>query len=439
MKNIGFLVTALALLMTMFGSGYAHGQDYKTVVVTGKANCPLVPLGGGTVFLHLTVQTPSIERPARRPLNLAVVLDRSGSMGDERKIQYAKSALNSLIDQLSPDDLLSVVIYDDIVEVLRPASKVGNRHGIRKLLERIEPRGSTNLGGGMIKGLEQASKYASRRYVNRVILLSDGLANEGITDPHELGGIARRYRERSISVTTMGVGLDYNENLMVSLAEYSGGNYYFIESPHSIAHILRREFKDLSMILAQNAILELRSGHGVEIVDVIGYSWNIVGDRCEISLGDLMAGRSQDIIVELRLPEGSGLVTVARGSMSYEVQESSLRTPAEFSVAVTYTGDQNAVERHRDLETQAKADVAVSTRKVEQALEALDKGDREEAEKAIEDARMYLGASPAAEAPAIQEQAKRLGDFRTKLEDKDQRRAKKSIQYDNRNVQKNNE
>jgi len=119
-----------------------------------------------------------------------------------------------------------------------------------RLINRVSPRGSTNLGGGMIEGYRQVERFASKEFTNRVILLSDGLANQGITDPRQLNSIARRNRIHSISLTTMGVGLDYNENLMVGLAEYGGGSYYFIEHPRSIAHILNKEFNSLSSILA---------------------------------------------------------------------------------------------------------------------------------------------------------------------------------------------
>jgi Ca-activated chloride channel family protein len=401
---------------------------------------------GGTVYLQVSVITPTIRVPRQKPKNVSIVLDRSGSMADEGKIRYAKSALLAIADQLSPEDLLSIVIYDDVVEVLRPVRRVKNREEIRRLIEGIEPRGSTNLGGGMIEGFNQTRRFASKEYVNRVILLSDGLANQGITSPAQLQKIARDYRsEHSISLTTMGVGLDYNENLMVGLAEFGGGNYYFIESPHSIAHILHQEFDAMTTILAQNATLEITLGNRVKLSDVIGYQWKEHNGRYQIDLGDLYSNHTQDITLELEVPMGAGRMELARGSLAYTASPSEVTDKPEFITAAEYSADRTAVEQKRDLEVQGKVDVAVSTRQVDRAMESLDNGNAEDALLKLEEAVEELSASPAAGSSAggafIKEQESRLGQFRQALKDSagDQRRAKKAIQYDNYKAQKNNQ
>ncbi|MEX2117189.1 MAG: VWA domain-containing protein [Bacteroidota bacterium] len=444
MKTLAMFAYAAALLFGHRTPVQAH-EPGEPILLSGRVNCPLVPFMGGTVFLQISISPPTFDVPRKKPMNLSIVLDRSGSMADERKIHYAKSALLSLVDRLSPDDLLSIVMYDDIVEVLRPPGRVRDKREIHRLVEQIFPRGSTNLGGGMVKGLEQVAATASREFVNRVVLLSDGLANQGITDPHALNKIARRYRSQSISLTTIGVGLDYNENLMVGLAEYGGGNYYFIESPHSIAHILRREFDAMTTILAQNSTLELTFGTGVQIADVIGYPWTTEGNRCSISLGDLAAGHTQEVTVELRIPAGSGTLALARGSLRYETDNSSLQSPKPFDISVEYSRNLEAVEERRNLDAQAKADIAVSTRTVEKAMEALDSGNEEQALQELESAGTFLRSSPAAESPEsggiLLDQLGRLDAFKKALKDSsgDHRRAKKSIQYDNYRIQKNNQ
>jgi len=445
MKAIRFLGFLGLLVGVPLSGAFAHGYGEKPITLSGRVNCPLVPHSGGKVFLQVSIVTPTFHVPRQKPKNVSIVLDRSGSMADEGKIHYAKSALLAIVDQLSPEDLLSVVIYDDVVEVLRPARRVKNKTEIHRLIERIQPRGSTNLGGGMIEGLKQAQKFASKEFVNRVILLSDGLANQGITSPAHLQKIARNYRsEFSISLTTMGVGLDYNENLMVGLAEYGGGNYYFIESPHSIAHILHREFDAMTTILAQNAILDIRLGDGVALRDVIGYQWKEENGRYQVLLGDLYSNRTQEITVELEVPQGTGSMTVARGSLAYAAPSGQGSTP-EFASDIEYSRDVAKVEGSRDLEVQAKADVAVSTRTVERAMEALDSGNPEDALLGLEEAAGQLAASPAAGSASggsfIKEQKYRLEMFKETLKDSsgDHRRAKKAIQYDNYQIQKNNQ
>src|SRR3990172_4022106 len=290
----------------------------KTVTIAARLNTPVISVRGGQIFVHLTVGTPRFEERRREPLNLSVVLDRSGSMGDERKIEYARKALQKLIDELNENDIFSLVVYDDYIDVLRNPSRVGNKRGLKALIDGIEPRGSTNLGGGMIQGLELASQFVQKGYVNRVVLLSDGLANQGITSPHELNRIARQYRHRGISMTTMGVGLDYNENLMVGLAENGGGNYYFIESPRQLASIMAKELDYVSSVVCRDAVIELRLGSGVRLKDVVGYEWKQEGEKTVVSLGDLYSDENRELTVELEAPKGTGSVQLAEGTIAFQ-------------------------------------------------------------------------------------------------------------------------
>lgn len=170
-------------------------------------------------------------------MNLAVVLDRSGSMADQSKIEYAKKAVRTLIEQLQNDDVFSFVIYDDIVDVVREAKPVHDKRELLYILDEVFPRGATNLGGGLAEGLRQVERHRDKEYLNRVILLSDGLANRGVTDPHELQRMVQRYRGRSVSVTTMGVGLEYNENLMVRLSDWPRKLLFHREPAEPCVHL----------------------------------------------------------------------------------------------------------------------------------------------------------------------------------------------------------
>jgi len=413
----------------------------KTVTIAARLNTPVISVRGGQIFVHLTVGTPRFEERRREPLNLSVVLDRSGSMGDERKIEYARKALQKLIDELNENDIFSLVVYDDYIDVLRNPSRVGNKRGLKALIDGIEPRGSTNLGGGMIQGLELASQFVQKGYVNRVVLLSDGLANQGITSPHELNRIVRQYRHRGISMTTMGVGLDYNENLMVGLAENGGGNYYFIESPRQLASIMAKELDYVSSVVCRDAVIELRLGSGVRLKDVVGYEWKQEGEKTVVSLGDLYSDENRELTVELEAPKGSGSIALAEGTIAFQSDKVSAPTKG-FAAEARYTEDEKVVEEHRDLTVQAKADVAVSTRRVEKALQALDEGREEDAAAELQEAEAFLNASPAASAQgaggdALRAQMGRLSSFQDSVKSGDLKKAKKDIQYKNYQLQKN--
>jgi Ca-activated chloride channel family protein len=415
--------------------------DEPSITLTARLNTPVIALHGGRVFLNLEMHTPRLREHRRQPLNLSVVLDRSGSMGDERKIDYARRALHRLIDILRPEDQFSLVIYDDAVEVLARPHRVTDRDRLHRMVDRITPGGSTNLGGGMIEGLQCVRGSSDRERMDRVILLSDGLANQGITSTTELNRIARQYRSEGVTLTTMGLGLDYNENLMVGLAESGGGNYYFIEHPNQMAHILVKEFDEMSSIVCRNTVLELRLLGSSRLIDVIGNGWHERNGRIEIPVGVLLNDDRRELVVELEVPKGDGELTFVEGTLRYDSELVPVR-PRSFAASVRYTSDETMVERHRNIDAQAKAEVAVSTREVEKALEALDAGNADEAKATIGRAEQALSASPAAAASgegaeALRAQIERLKGFQDSVATGDARKVKKDIQYQNYQVRKN--
>ncbi len=448
--NLVIKLIALVLLTAINSFAMTFHAPSPVFTLDGKLNCPVISERGGTAYLQLTLTAPNIigekQRPSidglRKPMNLSVVIDRSGSMSDQRKMEYAKKAFASLVDQLHSNDILSLVIYDDVVNILRRAEKVGNeKNSIKRLIDEVYPRGSTNLGGGLTEGLRQAERFVGKEYVNRVVLLSDGLANVGVTDPVELNRIAKRYRNKSISVTTMGVGLDYNENLMMGISESGGGNYYFIEHPNSLASIVRKEFDMVSSVLAQNAAIYLTLGNNVRVQDVVGCEFKNENERYIIPIGDLYANETREFTVELFLPAGSGTKVVASGELRYESANIIAPFP-KFSTNVTYTKDYAEVEKNRDINTQAKADIAVSTRKVEEAMKAMDDGDQAAAEIHLNEAKDMMSASPAASAAgasgeSVRSQLGRIESYQKTAREDDTRRAKKSIQYENYKTRKN--
>jgi Ca-activated chloride channel family protein len=421
----------------------ASGVDIQ---LDGKVNCPYMSAKGGLAYLQVSVRAGDLEVHDRRLMNVAVVIDRSGSMGGEGKIENARKALERLVDQLRTDDILSLVMYDDVVEVLRPACRVRSKDEIRRLIEEVYPRGWTNLGGGLMEGFRQVERNACGSYNNRVILLSDGLANRGVTDPCELDRMAARYRARSISLTTMGVGLAYNENLMVGLANNGGGNYYFIERAGDLAGIFRQEFNALSALVVQNATLELTLGNGVRLIDAIGCERRESAQTQSIALGDLCANETREVTVELDVPGGTGTRTVASGRLSYDTESGHRYSVNSFTAVVHYVTDVAEVDRHRDMEAQGKADIALSTRAVDRSMRALDEGRRDEAVAQLAAARATIAASPAAiqggsVGAMVKDQNARLTSYMDQIEDKsaDVKKVKKAVQYENYKQQKKKE
>jgi Ca-activated chloride channel family protein len=290
--------------------------------------------------------------------------------------------------------------------------------------------------------LEQVERHRDREYLNRVILLSDGLANRGITSPQELRHIAQRYRSKSISVTTMGVGLDYNENLMLGLSQSGGGNYYFIESPNSLASIFKKELRSVSSIAAQNASIELTLADGVHIRDVIGCEEQQSGKRITVPVGDLYSGEPRQLTLELEIPEGSGTLQAVKGILRYEGKHGWFESWPTFTASLHYTRILADIDKNRDNEIQALVDVALSTRRVDRALKALDEGRKDDAAKELKAAESAVMTSPAAFSKGaggamLGDQRARLEGFQNLLRDSaNSRKAKKAIQFENYQVQK---
>jgi len=435
--RIAFTLVVTAVL----GLGLARSSD-KGITLSGRFNSPYISHNGGSAYLQLCITTPASETRERQPMNLAVVLDRSGSMADGGKIEYAKKAVRSLIDQLREGDYFSFVIYDDVVQVVRQSKRVRDKRDLRNLLDDVYPRGATNLGGGLVAGLEQVDRHRDREFLNRVILLSDGLANRGITSPHELRRIAQGYRSKSISVTTMGVGLDYNENLMMGLSQSGGGNYYFIESPNSLASILGTELRSVTSIVAQNASIELTLADGVRVRDVIGCEQQREAKKITVPVGDLYSGEQRQLTVELEIPEGSGTLQAVKGVLRYEGKHGWFESWPSFTATLHYTRIVAEIDKNRDNEIQALVDVAVSTRSVDKALKALDEGRKDEAARELKAAESAVMLSPAASSKGaggemLGDQRARLESFQNLLRDTvDLRKAKKAIQFENYQVQK---
>jgi Ca-activated chloride channel family protein len=239
----------------------------------------------------------------------------------------------------------------------------------------------------------------------------------------------------------MGVGLEYNENLMVGLSESGGGNYYFIESPRTLASMFQKELDEFNSVVAQNASVELSLGEGVRVLDVIGFEHKRESGRVVIQVGDLISGERRELTVELEVPPGSGRIRLASGTLRYDGTIGWFESWPSFTTWIRYTKDFAEIDRNRDGEVQSKADVAISTRVVDKALQALDQGRRADAVREIREAKAAVEASlvsgTGGAASVLQEQRGRLEKFEMQLNDSaDAKRAKKSIQFENYRVQK---
>ena len=243
----------------------------------------------GTVSVALTLTGADMEQTgdqSKQPVDLVVVLDRSGSM-QGRKMEHARSAVMQLISSMDPDDRMGIITYSNHVEMLSGlvALDPNNRDQLAARVDRIVPSGGTNLGAGLQCGISMLSGAGRDERQRKVILVSDGLANQGITSTRALGAMAGRATEFSLGVTTVGVGYDFNELLMTTIADHGGGNYYFLENPGAFAALLEKEFEATRSVIAGNVELSIPLPHGVQLIDAGGYPMHRKGNTAVIRPG----------------------------------------------------------------------------------------------------------------------------------------------------------
>jgi Ca-activated chloride channel family protein len=257
-------------------------------------------------FLLARIVAPraTAERP-RRPVNLAIVLDRSGSMSGE-KLRVAKAAVEEAIGRLQPDDRFSVVVYDDKIDVViesTTASNESRRAAVDRLRE-IEARGSTNLGEGWLRGCEQIARHLADGGVNRCLLLTDGLANVGITDVDELAGHATELRARGVSTSTFGVGNDFDEHLLQAVADAGGGHFYYIADAPQIRDAITSEVGEALEVVARDVALEITARDDIRVEAISPYRASGGGHRTFVHLGELVSEQILEAVLRLSFPYG---------------------------------------------------------------------------------------------------------------------------------------
>jgi len=256
------------------------------------------------VLARIAAPRATTER-VRPPVNLAIVLDRSGSMSGE-KIRVAKVAVEEAIARLRPDDRFSVVAYDDVVDVViesTPASAEARRGAVERL-RTVDARGSTNLGEGWLRGCEQVARHLVERGVNRCLLLTDGLANVGMTDPDQLAGHAAELRARGVSTSTFGVGNDFDERLLQALADAGGGHFYYIADAPQIRDAITSEVGETLEIVARDVDLEITARDDIRIEPISPYPIQARGNRTIVSLGDLGSEQAVEVVLRISFPYG---------------------------------------------------------------------------------------------------------------------------------------
>ncbi|HEU4870341.1 MAG TPA: VWA domain-containing protein [Pyrinomonadaceae bacterium] len=256
------------------------------------------------VLIRITPPALSLDPSSRsnwkgRPdLNLSLVLDRSGSMEGEKMVR-AREAAMFCVDQMLPTDRLSVVTFDDRIEVLFPSEPVTNKQSMKDLISRVTARGSTALHEAWVRGGLTVSERMLDQGINRVVLITDGLANVGITNTDEIVTQAMGLYQRGVSTSTIGIGADFNEDLLMPMAQSGGGNAWHVVEPDDMQRIFQVELEGLIAQFAHTVSLSLIPADGVRVVDLLN-DFDLT-ETGRYRLPNLQAGSPLDVVVQLRV------------------------------------------------------------------------------------------------------------------------------------------
>jgi Ca-activated chloride channel family protein len=312
-------IVALVVCVALGMSGALWGQDEpaqeqpdqpSTVNWQVESSHPILAPADTSFYLRIRITAPKVEIE-RQPLHLALVFDRSGSMQEEAKIGYVRKAAHLVVDNLTKRDHVAFIAYNHQVQVLVLTHPVVNREYLHHRIDELYADGYTNLSGGLLEGCAQLDKRLGEPGIHHVILLTDGLANRGITDPNVLVRVVDQCARRGISVSTIGVGTEYNESLLGRIAQAGGGRYVYVAKPDQIPSAFEQELGAMLSVVAQNARLKIEMPLGVEPLQVYSREEPLQPDKLELDLGDLTSGDERTLLVRFRVstaPQSDGSI-----------------------------------------------------------------------------------------------------------------------------------
>jgi Ca-activated chloride channel homolog len=318
----------------------------------------------------------------RTPVNVAFVIDRSGSMQGAR-IAQAREAAIMAINRLDQSDIASVVIFDDRVDVVIPSQPVNDRAKFAERIRQVGVRGDTAIHAGVMEGAREVRKFKDPKRLNRIVLLSDGQANVGPSQPADFAQLGRELLGDGISVSTIGLGLGYNEDLMLQLARASDGNHAFADAPNDLIQIFNREFDDVLAACAQTVSIDVEVGAGVKLVRALSREGDLQGDRAAFKMNQVYAATEHYVLLELEV-EGKAAGAeqdLGHVRVGYTVPDTGAREAIDVPIRGRFSTSADEVKGASD-QTVAVAVVEQNARaRAQEAVALRDQGKHTEAAK----------------------------------------------------------
>jgi Mg-chelatase subunit ChlD len=301
---LGRLPAPAEIVVEHFVNYHRHGiplpKAGQDIALDLRWDTPL-PGGAADSVLQIGMATARMHDVAHAaPLNLAIVVDCSLSMAEHDKMSRVRAALRRFAAKLRPRDRIALVIYSDEAAVALESCLFGDGARVRDAIEWLEPTGSTNLYAGLMLGYAVVARHRAQDVTNRVVLLTDGIANRGVTDPDRIAFDSLEWNRQGIDLSTIGVGVDLNRALLAKLAKSGRGLFHFVADEEDIGKVFDREIQSLMGAVARDIELEVSHGPGVRIVRIYGYEPERREDGCRIRLDDFNHGLTNVVLLRFR-------------------------------------------------------------------------------------------------------------------------------------------
>ena len=304
--------------------------------------------GDGTVSLSLTMHADDLfldDEAIKQHVDMVIVLDQSGSMQGQ-KIQYAREAIQNLLSGLSAGDRFALIGYADGVWKYSQLTEINKKtqQNFQSIVYNLQPGGNTNLGGGLQEGIQTLLRAPARGNVQKVVLISDGLANRGIVEPNALGNLASIAVENEFAISTVGVGQDFNELVMTSIADRGAGNYYYLANPQTFAEVFQEEFQNSRSVVAHGVEIRIPLPQGASVKSASGYPITVNNNQAVIHPGDLLSGQSRTIFLTLQLPVHTEQIYTLHGiDLQYHSQGNMYTSALSRPIEIACVDDPNEV------------------------------------------------------------------------------------------------
>ncbi len=362
----------------------------------------LIPLHGAivaqqpmTLDLLVRITPPTVALDVDRvPLNLSLAIDRSGSMQGD-KMHYARQAACFAVENLLPCDRISVVLFDDRIETLVPSTLATDKNSLLTQLRQVQARGSTALHAGWVEAGVQVSQYLNPSQLNRVIVLSDGLANVGETRLDAIATDVHGLAQHGVSTTTLGIGDDYSEDLLAAMARSGDGNFFHIESADQLPSIFETELSGLAATLGQRVSLGVAPQSGVTVMDVLNDFEQTTTQRYK--LPNLMVGSPIQVVVRLQVPalnQRLGQVDLMQVRLAWDEPDQASRQVLRADLGLPLVSPQQFSDFPANESVQEQVALLMAARARREAVTYLDRGDYAAAGQSLASVQNQMEAMP---------------------------------------------